>query len=158
LFELISTSALLGALPSPHPAELNQRSVDIASAVQLGVSVWTENLGTLACAHASNAVRSTLLERSELFVGELLECFRPDSITTVQINIRDVPEKVRDGLAARAALQGKSMQELLRAELKRLAGRPLIDTWLRQVRARKRAAQTRVSSRQILDGRHADRR
>jgi plasmid stability protein len=29
----------------------------------------------------------------------------------IQINIRDVPEKVRDELAARAALQGKSMQE-----------------------------------------------
>jgi hypothetical protein len=33
----------------------------------------------------------------------------------IQINIRDVPEKVRDELAARAALQGKSMQEFLRA-------------------------------------------
>ena len=31
----------------------------------------------------------------------------------IQINIRDVPEKVRDELAARAALQGKSMQEFL---------------------------------------------
>lgn len=39
----------------------------------------------------------------------------------LQINIRDVPEKVRDELAARAALQGKSMQEFLRAELERLA-------------------------------------
>jgi hypothetical protein len=39
----------------------------------------------------------------------------------IQINIRDVPEKVRDELVARAALQGKSMQEFLRAELERLA-------------------------------------
>jgi antitoxin FitA len=45
----------------------------------------------------------------------------------IQINIRDVPEKVRDELAARAALQGKSMQEFLRAELERLAARPSID-------------------------------
>jgi len=42
----------------------------------------------------------------------------------VQINIRDVPERVRDELAARAALQGKSMQEYLRAELERLTARP----------------------------------
>ena len=45
----------------------------------------------------------------------------------IQITIRDVPEKVRDELAARAALQGKSMQEYLRAELERLAARPSVD-------------------------------
>jgi hypothetical protein len=76
----------------------------------------------------------------------------------IQINIRDVPERVRDELAARAALQGKSMQEYLRAELERLASRPSIETWLQQVRARKRTTQTRVSSRQILESRNADRR
>ena len=64
----------------------------------------------------------------------------------IQITIRDVPEKVRDVLAARAALQGKSMQEYLRAELERLAERPSIDAWLEQVRKRKRASQTRVSA------------
>jgi plasmid stability protein len=76
----------------------------------------------------------------------------------VQITIRDVPEKVRDELAARAALQGKSMQEFLRAELERLAGRPSLDVWLEQVRKRKRATQTRVSPRQILEHRDAGRR
>lgn len=76
----------------------------------------------------------------------------------IQINIRDVPEKVRDELASRAAMQGKSMQEFLRAELERLAARPSIDAWLRQVRKRKRAAQTRISSEQILGNRNADRR
>lgn len=76
----------------------------------------------------------------------------------VQITIRDVPEKVRDELAARAALKGKSMQEFLRAELERVAARPSVDVWLQQVRKRKRAAQTRVSARQILRLRHADRR
>jgi plasmid stability protein len=76
----------------------------------------------------------------------------------IQITIRDVPEKVRDELAARAALQGKSMQEFLRAELERLASRPSVDAWLQQVRKRKRAAQTRLSSRQILQNRDADRR
>ena len=77
---------------------------------------------------------------------------------SVQITIRDVSETVRDELAARAASQGKSMQEFLRGELERLAMRPSIDAWLRQVRARKRATQTRVSSARILGSRDADRR
>jgi hypothetical protein len=77
---------------------------------------------------------------------------------SIQITIRDVSEKVRDELAARAALQGKSMQEYLRAELERLAARPSIESWLQQVRKRKRASQTRVSSSQILHDRDSDRR
>src|ERR1700687_1260270 len=86
-----------------------------------------------------------------------LHCWHHASMA-IQINIRDVPEKVRDELAARAALQGKSMQEFLRAELERLAARPSIDAWLQQVRKRKRATQTRISSKQILENRNADRR
>ena len=76
----------------------------------------------------------------------------------IQITIRDVPEKVRDELAARAALQGKSMQEYLRSELERLAARPTVDVWLEQVRKRKRASQTRLSAAGIVKERHADRR
>jgi plasmid stability protein len=76
----------------------------------------------------------------------------------VQITIRDVPDKVRDELAARAALQGKSMQEFLRAELDRLAARPTVDSWLQQVRRRKRASQNRVASAEILKARDTDRR
>jgi hypothetical protein len=76
----------------------------------------------------------------------------------VQITIRDVSEKVRDELAGRAALQGKSMQEYLRSELERLANRPSIETWVKQVRKRKRASKTRVASAQILKSRNADRR
>jgi plasmid stability protein len=76
----------------------------------------------------------------------------------VQITIRDVPEKVRDELAARAALQGKSMQEYLRMELERMAARPSVEAWLEQVRKRLRASQTRVSTAQILKARDADRR
>jgi len=55
-------------------------------------------------------------------------------------------------------LQGKSMPEFLRAELERLAARPSIDARLQQVRKRKRATQTRISSKQILENRNADRR
>ncbi|MEE8587429.1 MAG: hypothetical protein V3T83_21535 [Acidobacteriota bacterium] len=58
----------------------------------------------------------------------------------VQITIRNVSEEVRDELAARAALAGKSMQEYLRGELERLASRPTIEKWLDQVRARKKEA------------------
>jgi len=77
---------------------------------------------------------------------------------TVQINIRDVPEKVRDELASRAALRGQSMQEFLRAELERLAARPSVEAWLLQVRKRKHSMQTRLSVKQILDHGKADRR
>jgi plasmid stability protein len=77
---------------------------------------------------------------------------------SVQITIRDVPEKVRDELAARAALQGKSMQEFLHAELRRIAARPSIDAWLQQVRRRKRLSPSQVSTEQILKDRDADRR
>jgi plasmid stability protein len=76
----------------------------------------------------------------------------------IQITIREVPERVRDELAARAALQGKSMQEFLRAELERLAARPSLEAWLKQLGSRKRASQARVPARRILAGRDADRR
>jgi plasmid stability protein len=76
----------------------------------------------------------------------------------VQITIRDVPAAVRDELAARAALQGKSMQEYLRSELERLAARPPIEKVLAQIRERKATAGTRLSPAEILAHRDADRR
>jgi antitoxin FitA len=103
----------------------------------------------ILCLQAGEDVKNTL--------ARCPHCWHYDSMA-IQINIRDVPEKVRDELAARAALQGKSMQEFLRAELERLAARPSIDAWLQQVRKRKRATQTRISSKQILGNRNADRR
>lgn len=76
---------------------------------------------------------------------------------TVQITIRDVPEDVRDELAARAAAQRRSMQEFLRGELEKLAARPSLDTWLREVQYRKEATGTRVGASEILQARDADR-
>ncbi len=76
----------------------------------------------------------------------------------VQITIRNVPDEVRAELAARAALEGKSMQEYLRGELVRLAARPSRQDWLRKVRDRKRAADTRIPPELILEQRDADRR
>jgi len=83
-------------------------------------------------------------------------CWHNDSMS-VRITIRDVLEIVRRGLAVRAAVQGRSMQEFLRIELERLAARPTADAWLEQVRRRKRTTQTKVASEQILNSRDADR-
>ena len=76
----------------------------------------------------------------------------------VQLTIRDVPDQVRDELAARAALQRTSMQEFLRGELERIASRPSLEVWLQTVRERKDAAGTRVDTDTILQARDADRK
>jgi plasmid stability protein len=80
------------------------------------------------------------------------------SVMGVQITIRDVPSDVKEELAARAARQGRSMQEYLRGELMRLAARPAMETVLERLRERKAAAGTRLSARAILRQRDADRR
>lgn len=77
---------------------------------------------------------------------------------SVQITIRKVPDQVRNELAARAALQGKSMEEYLRGELERLAERPPLERVLRRIGERKAAAGRRVSPAEILAHRDADRR
>jgi len=50
---------------------------------------------------------------------------------SVQITIRDVPEKVRDELAARAALQGNPCRNFFTASCGYVA-RPSVDAWLQQ--------------------------
>ena len=77
---------------------------------------------------------------------------------SVQITIRNVPDEVRDELAARAAAQGRSMQEFLRIELERLAARPSMETVLKRIRERVNTAGTRVSAEEILAHLDADRR
>ena len=77
---------------------------------------------------------------------------------TVQITIRNVPEEVRDELAARAALKRQSMQEYLLSELERLAGLPSIETVLDEVRRRVDASGTSIPSSVILEARDSDRR
>ena len=76
---------------------------------------------------------------------------------TVQITIRGVPEEVRDALATKAALKRQSMQEFLSGGLERIAAKPSVDTLLQEVRRRKEAAGTRISSTEILAARDADR-
>ena len=75
----------------------------------------------------------------------------------VQITIRGVPDAVRDELAVRASLQRQSMQEFLRGELERIASRPSVDEWVREVRERKAAYRTHVPTSDILAARDADR-
>ena len=77
---------------------------------------------------------------------------------TIQITVRNVPEKVRDELAARAARRGQSMQEFLRVELERLAARPSVDEVLGRIRERKALARTRLDPDEIIAARDADRR
>ena len=75
----------------------------------------------------------------------------------VRITIRGVPEAVRDELLVRAALQRKSIDEFLRGELERIASRPSIDAWLRDVRAHKEVTGNRLPPSVILRVRDADR-
>jgi plasmid stability protein len=77
---------------------------------------------------------------------------------SVQITIRNVPDNVRNELAARAAAQGRSMQEFLRAELEHLASRPSMETLLAQIRERVKTAGTTISAEEILGHLDADRR
>lgn len=76
----------------------------------------------------------------------------------VQITIRNVPDEVRNELAARAARKGQSMQEFLRMELESLASLPAPEDWLLGVRARKAATGSRVSTVDILRALRADRK
>lgn len=74
------------------------------------------------------------------------------------MTIRDVPNEVRDELAARAARTGRSLQEYVRARLVDLASRPDAETLLADVRARKLTTGSRLPSAAILVHRDADRR
>ena len=77
---------------------------------------------------------------------------------STSITIRDVPEDVRDELASRASLAGRSLQEHLRAELIALARRPSVDVLLARVRERKELTSSRLPAGLILGHRDADRR
>ncbi|MCV7193118.1 FitA-like ribbon-helix-helix domain-containing protein [Mycolicibacterium brumae] len=76
----------------------------------------------------------------------------------VAVTIRDVPESVRDELASRAALAGKSLQEYLRALLVETSDKPSLEEVLRRARARVTATGSRVDSAATLAARDADRR
>jgi len=77
---------------------------------------------------------------------------------SVAITIREVPDDVRNELAARAARAGKSLQEYLRGMLVDSTARPTAADVLARARARVAATDVRVDSTSILGARDADRR
>lgn len=76
---------------------------------------------------------------------------------SVAITIRDVPDEVRDELAARAAAGGRSLQEFLRAHLTDLASRPSPEDVLARARRRVSTTGSRVDSATILEALRAER-
>jgi len=76
---------------------------------------------------------------------------------SVSVTIRDVPDEIRDELAARAARSGQSLQEYLRAQLTELARRPSPDALCDRVRHRLLTTESRLSAQEILEFRDADR-
>ena len=77
---------------------------------------------------------------------------------SVAITVRDVPDEVRDELAARAARSGQSLQEYLRAMLIDSAARPPVDDVIARARARVATTGSRIDAEAILAARDADRR
>jgi plasmid stability protein len=77
---------------------------------------------------------------------------------TVAITVRDVPDDVRDELAARAARAHQSLQEYLRSMLIDSAARPPVGDVIARARARVEVTGSTVSAASILAARDADRR
>ena len=76
----------------------------------------------------------------------------------VQVTVRDVPEKVRDRLTARASSRGQSMQRFLRDELERISQLPNKEEVIRRIRERLKASGTNVPVESILHARDKDRK
>lgn len=77
---------------------------------------------------------------------------------SVAITVRDVPDSVRDELAARAARAGMSLQQYLLDMLVRSASRLPPDDLIARARARVEATGPRVGAESILAARDIDRR
>jgi len=101
--------------------------------------------------------------RAERGVGPLaplaycLQSHHTGSMPT-SVTIRDVPDRARDELAARAAASGRSLQEYLRGKLIELASRPEAEAVLARIRERKERTATRLSAAAIVGHRNAERR
>lgn len=77
---------------------------------------------------------------------------------SVAITVREVPDEVRNELAARAARSGRSLQEYLRRMLLEAAARPPVEDVIARARARVDATGVQVDAQSILAARDADRR
>jgi plasmid stability protein len=76
----------------------------------------------------------------------------------VAITVRDVPNEVRDELAARAGRAGKSLQEYVRGVLVDAVAKPSVDDVIARARARVALTKPDVDAASILAARDADRR
>ena len=74
------------------------------------------------------------------------------------VTIRNVPDETRNVLAARAARNGQSLQEFLHKTLVEIAAKPDLNELLDEVAAHKRAANTRVESKDIVHSLSSDRK
>jgi len=74
------------------------------------------------------------------------------------ITVRNVPDEVRNELAARAARSGRSLQEYLLHQLIEMASQPSLDEVITRARARLAATRTQLDPAEIVAARDADRR
>ena len=74
------------------------------------------------------------------------------------ITIRNIDDDVRDELAGRAALTGRSLQEYLRTKLTQIARSPDSEVLLARIRNRKQATGSTLSAETILRHRDAGRK
>lgn len=74
------------------------------------------------------------------------------------MTVRDVPDGVRDELAARAARNGQSLQEYLRTLLVNVAEKPTVGDVLARARARVEATGVRLDPAVTVAAKDADRK
>ena len=74
------------------------------------------------------------------------------------MTVRDVPDGVRDELAARAARNGQSLQEYLRTLLVNVAEKPTVGDVLARARARVEATGVRLDPAATVAAKDADRK
>ena len=91
-------------------------------------------------------------------IRQQIACIAATLQRVVAITIRDVPDEIRDELAARAARAGKSLQEYVRGLLITAATKPSVDDVIARARARVAATGSRVDPEEIVADRDADRR
>lgn len=85
-------------------------------------------------------------------------CDEQQNACMASITVRDIPERTRKELAARAARSGRSMQEYLRMHLIELGDEVDTADLMERVRRRKERTGARLPVEEILTARDADRR
>ena len=86
-----------------------------------------------------------------------MRCWHTTSMA-VSVTIRNVPQQVRDELAARAARTGKSLQEYLLGEITEMASQPELHELILHARERVDTTGSRLNAAAILDHLDEDRR